>query len=100
MYPFTDRTNSLESGITFSLYGRFAIDLFTCEKLLLRKTELRIKLIRARPNFYMLSNNPKVNLKIVVCSLFTRRTLVAEPNHQYLQCNLERDLLIEITWQR
>ena len=91
MYPFTDRTNSLESGITFSLYGRLAIDLFTCEKLLLRKTELRIKLIRARPNFYMLSNNPKVNLKIVDCSLFTRRILVAEPNHQYLQCNLERE---------
>ena len=29
MYPFTDRANSLGSGITFSLYGRLAIDLFT-----------------------------------------------------------------------
>ena len=33
MYPFTDRANALESGITFSLYGRLSIDLFTCEKL-------------------------------------------------------------------
>ena len=31
MYPFTDRANALGSGITFSLYGRLAIDLSTCE---------------------------------------------------------------------
>ena len=91
MYPFTDRANSLGTGITFSLYGRLAIDLFTCEKLLLPNTKVRIKLIRARPNFYMLSDNPNVSLKIVDCSLFTRRILVAEPNHQYLQWNLERE---------
>ena len=33
MYPFTDRANSLGSGITFSFYGRLAIDLFTCKNL-------------------------------------------------------------------
>ena len=91
MYPFTDRANALGSGITFSLYGRLAIDLFNCKKLLLPKTKVRIKLIRARPNFYMLSDNPKVSLKIDDCSLFTRRVLVAEPNHHYLQWNLKRD---------
>ena len=91
MYPVTDRANSLGSGKTFSLYGRLAIHLFTCEKLLHPKTKVRIKLIRARPNFYMLSDNPNVILKIVDCSLFTRRVLVAEPNHQYLQWNLERE---------
>ena len=91
MYPFTDKANSLGTGITFSLYGKLAIDLFTCEKLLLPNTKVRIKLIRARPNFYMLSDNPNVSLKIVDCSLFTRRVLVAEPNHQYLQWNLERE---------
>ena len=85
MYPFTDRANSSRSGITFSLYGRLAFDLFTCEKLLLLKTKVRIKLIRAKLNFYMLSDNPNVSLKIVDCSLFTRKILVAEPNHQYLQ---------------
>ena len=65
MHPFTDRVNFLGTGITFSLYGRLAIDLFTCEKLLLPNTKARIKLIRARPNFYMLSDNPEVSLKIV-----------------------------------
>ena len=39
----------------------------------------------------MLSDNPNVSLKTVDCSLFTIRVLVAEPNHQYLQCNLERE---------
>ena len=85
MHPFTDRANSLGTGITFSLYGRLALDLFTCEKLLLPNTKVRIKLIRARPNFYMLSDNPNFSLKFVDCSLFTGRILVAEPNHQYLQ---------------
>ena len=49
------------------------------------------KLNRARPNLYMLSNNPNVSLKIIDCSLFTRRFLVAEPNHQNLKQNLERE---------
>ena len=39
----------------------------------------------------MLSDNPNVSLKIVDCSLFTRKILVAEPNLQYLQWNLERE---------
>ena len=91
MHPFTDRANSLETRISFSLYGRLAIDLFVCEKLLLSNTNNRIKLIRARPNFSMLSDNPNVSLNIVDCLLFTRRILAAEPNHQYLQWNLERE---------
>ena len=91
MHPFTDRANSLGTGITFSLYGRLAIDLSTCDKLLLPNIKVRIKLIRARPNFYMLSDNPNVSLKIVDCPLFTRRILFHEPNHQHLQLNLERE---------
>ena len=51
MYPFPDRANASRAMIPFSLYGRLAIDLFTCEKFLLPKTKVRIKLIRARPNF-------------------------------------------------
>ena len=51
--PFTARPKSLGTGITFSLYGRLAIDLFTCEKMLLPNTKVRIKLFRARTKFYM-----------------------------------------------
>ena len=81
MYLFTGRANSLGSGITFLFYGRLANDMFTCEKKLLPKTKVRIKQ----------SENPIVCLKIVDCSLFMRRILIAEPNHQNLQWNLERE---------
>ena len=91
MHPLTDRSNSLGTGITFSLYGRLTIVLVTCEKLLLPNTKVRIKFFRARPKFYMLSDNPNFSLKIVDCSLFTRRILVAEPTHQNLQGNLEKE---------
>ena len=82
MNPFTDKANSLGSGITFSLYGRLVIDLFTCEKILLPKTIVRNKLIQATPNLFtcsLITDNPNVSLKIVDCSLFTRRILLAEP---------------------
>ena len=86
MHPFTDRANSLGTGLLFSLYGRLAIDLFLCEKLLLPNT----KLVRATPKFYTLSDNSKVSLKVKDCSLLTRIFLVATPFYQFLQCNLER----------
>ena len=35
--------------------------------------KVRIRLIRARPNFYMISDNPNVSLGIVDCSLYNRR---------------------------
>ena len=89
MHPFTDRANSLGTRKTFSLYGRLTTDLSTCKKFLLPNTKVRIKLIRARSNFYMLSDNPNLSLKMVDYSLFSRRILVAEPNHRYLQWNLE-----------
>ena len=66
---FTDRANSLGTVITFSLFGRLAIDLLTCEKLLLPNTKDRRKLIRAGPKFLRLSDNPNSSLKTVDCSL-------------------------------
>ena len=69
MHPFTDRATSLGTGITFSLYVRLAIDLLTCEKFLLPSTKVRIKLIRARPNSYILSDNLMIYLMIVLCLL-------------------------------
>ena len=42
MYTFTDRANALGSGITFSLYGRLAIDLFTCENYYCKKPKFEL----------------------------------------------------------
>ena len=76
----------LKNGTTY--YGKLAIDLFQCEKLLLPNTKIRLKLIRARPNFYMISYNPHVSLKVLDCSLFTRRVVLNEVNHKTIKYQL------------
>ena len=37
-----------------------------------------LRLIRAKPNFYMISENPNVCLGSVVCSLYTRRVALKD----------------------
>ena len=70
VHPFTDRANYLGSGITYSFYGRLAMHLLTCEKFSLPKTKVRIKLIRAWPNFHMLPIQMLIwKLLIVRCLL-------------------------------
>ena len=64
MHPFTDRAKSLGAGITFLTQWRLVIDLFSCKNLMLSKTKVSIKLIRARPNLYMLSDIPNVSPKV------------------------------------
>ena len=44
--------------------------------------KIRLRPIRARPNFYMISNNPNVSLVIVVCSLYTRRFALKDDYHK------------------
>ena len=47
----------------------------TCE-LLYPNVKFRLRLIRARPNYYMISDNTNVSLGIFDCSLYTRRLAV------------------------
>ena len=42
----------------------------------------RLRLIRARPNFYMISDNSNVSLGIVDCSLNTRRIALKDDYHK------------------
>ena len=44
--------------------------------------KVRIRLIRARPNFYMISRNPHVSLGIVDCSLYNRRLTLSDEYHK------------------
>ena len=57
----------------FMLYGKLGVDFFSTSELLFPNMKIRLPLIRARPNFYMISDNPNVSLGIVDCSLYTRR---------------------------
>ena len=42
----------------------------------------RLRLIRARANFYMISHNPYVSFGIVDCSLYTRRIALKDGYHK------------------
>ena len=44
--------------------------------------KIRLRLIRARLNFYMISDNPNVSLGIVDCSLYTRRIALKDDYHK------------------
>ena len=82
--PFIDQEEErlLKNGTTY--YGKLLTDLFQCEKLLLPNT----KVIRARPNLYIISYNPHVSFKVLDCSLFTRRVDVNEVYHQTIKHQL------------
>ena len=44
--------------------------------------KIRLRLIRARPIFYMISDNPNVSLGNVGCSLYTRRVALKDYYHK------------------
>ena len=64
------------------LNGRLGIDFLSTSELLYPKTKKRLRLIRAEPNFYMISDNPNVSLRIVDCSLYTRRIALKDDYHK------------------
>ena len=66
---FTRRTKKLSPPDGFMLYGNVGVDFFSTSELLYPNMKIRLRLIRARPNFYMISDNPNVSLGIVDCSL-------------------------------
>ena len=66
----------------FMLYGKLGVDFFSTSELLYLNMKSRPRLIRARPNFYMISDNPNVSLGIVDCSLYTRRIALKDDYHK------------------
>ena len=79
---FSRRLKMLLRSDGFTLYGKLGVDFFTTSELLYPNMKVRIRLIRARPNFYMISDNPNVSLGIVDCSLYTRRIGRKEDYHK------------------
>ena len=70
---FTRRMKLLKRPNGFILYGNLGIDFLSTSDWLYPNMKTRLRLIGARPNFYMISDNPNVSLGIVDCSLYTRR---------------------------
>ena len=79
---FTRRMKIYTKPDGFMLYGKLGIDFLTTSVLLYPNMKVRIRLIRSRPNFYMISENPNVSLGIVDCSLYTRRVMLRENYHK------------------
>ena len=77
--PFFTRKMKLYSRSDgFMLYGKLGIAFLTTSEILYPNMKVRIRRIRARPGFYMVSENPNVSLGIVDCSLYTRRVMLKE----------------------
>ena len=79
---FTRRMKLFRRTDGFMLYGKLGIDFLTSSELLYLNMKVRIRLIRARPNFYMINENPNVSLGIVDCSLYTWRVMLKEDYHK------------------
>ena len=79
---FTGRMKILSRPDGFMLYGKLGVDFFSTSQLLYPNMKISLRLIRARPNFYMISDNPNVSLGIVECSLYTRRIALKDDYHK------------------
>ena len=66
----------------FLLYGKLGVAFSSTSELLYPNLKFRLRLIGARPNFYMISDNPKVSLGIVDCSLYNRRFALIDDYHE------------------
>ena len=68
--------------VGFMLYGELGVDFFTTSELLYPNMKVRIRLIKARPNLYMISDNPYVSLRTVDSSLYNRRITLKDDYHK------------------
>ena len=66
----------------FMLYGILRVDFSSTSELLYPNMKFRLRLNRARPNFYMISDNPNVSLGVVDCSVYTRRIALKDDYHK------------------
>ena len=79
---FTRRMKMLKRPDGFMLYGKLGVDFFSTSDSLYPNMRKRLRLIGARPNFYIISDNPNVSLGIVDCSLYTRRIALKDDYHK------------------
>ena len=79
---FTRRMKMPSRPDGLMLYGKLGVDFFSTSELLYPNMKIRLRLIRARPNFYIISDNPNVSLGIVDCSLYTRRIALKDDYHK------------------
>ena len=78
----TKRMKMLSRPDGFMLCGNLGVDFFSTSELLYPNMKIRLRLIRDRPKFYMISDNPNVSLGGVDCSLYTPLIALKEGYHE------------------
>ena len=78
----TTRKKKLGRPEGFVLCGKLGVDFFSSCGLLYSNLNIRLRLIRARPVFYMISDNPNVSHGFVHCSLYIRRNALRDDYHR------------------
>ena len=64
------------------LCGKLGVDFFSTSDLLDPIMKTRLRLIRARPIFHVISDNCTVSFGNVVCALYTRRIALKDDYHK------------------
>ena len=86
---FTRRMKLLSRPDGFMMYGILGIDFFSTSELLYPNMKIRLQLIRARPNFYLNSDNPMSVLELWIVHftlvvLLSRMIITKEDGHARL----------------
>ena len=71
----------------FMFYGKVGVVFFSTSEMLYPIMKFRLRLITARPKFYMISDNPNVSLGNVDCSIYTRR-IALKDDYQKKRMNM------------
>ena len=75
---------------TVAFYGKLCVDIFTCDKFLLPNVNVRLRLVRSRPIFYLISQQNKNFIgKILEATLFVRQVAVEDRIYKDLHNTLQ-----------
>ena len=78
------------------LFGKLGVGFSSTAELLYPKMKFRLRLIRTRPSFYMIGDNPNVSVGLVDCSPYTRHIALKDDYHK--ETCLHTILWSSITW--
>ena len=79
---FKRRMEMLSRPDGFMLYVKLGVDFFSTSEMFFPDMKVRLRLIRARLSFYMISDNTNLSLRIVDCSFYTRRIGLKNDYHK------------------
>ena len=79
---FAAKAKLLSRPDFFLLFGKLEFEPFSTSEFLKPVMKIKLGLMRARPNLYMISNKPDVSFVTIDCWLVTRRMLLKDVYHK------------------